>query len=156
MMVGCNRASSRVAPAADSDRLAPRWRLRPPSGVGAKVLPGQQPGGGVGIDPQALVVVGVVVRVDRGGGDRGLVGVDADGDHGRPFVARTWTRDGQPDFRRRCTGRCLRQCPRQEPDQIHAPRAARLAAEIPIRPTPQWQARRQDSHARVKRSTTSA
>src|SRR6266516_2407084 len=48
----------------------------------------------------------------------------------------------------------LDSCPRQEPDQIHAPRSARLAAEMPIKTTPQWRARRQDGPAKPKPSTT--
>src|SRR6266511_3355000 len=41
----------------------------------------------------------LAVGVERDGGHGPLVRVDADGDHGRPFVAGMVVRDGQSDFR---------------------------------------------------------
>jgi hypothetical protein len=61
--------------------------------------PGQQLGDGLVGHGHPQGAERLAVGVERDGGHRPLVRVDADGDHGRPFVAGMVVRDGQSDFR---------------------------------------------------------
>ena len=72
---------------------------RPPS-LRPGGRPGQQLPAGLAGGRQAQLAEQPAVGVEGGGGQRALVGVDPDGDHGWPFVAADRRfRDGQPDFR---------------------------------------------------------
>jgi hypothetical protein len=56
-----------------------------PFGPGGR--PGQQLLGGLAGGGHTQLAEQSAVGVERGSGQRALVGIDADGDHGRPFVA---------------------------------------------------------------------
>jgi len=95
------RPAPQRPPAAGRSRGPGRWRPPPPSAAGARRPPRPAGGSRPGCWPARAAGRAAAVGIQGGGGQRALVGVDADGDHGVAFRrgGQRRSRDGQPDFR---------------------------------------------------------